>query len=359
MNILVLTSSNDSFNSVRPELEIFISLAKAKHRVTIMTQQENPYAAKFKEHGIDVIDTDYKKKISLKTILNIKKVINEKYISIVYATNSKAISNAIFATLFMDVKLIVYRGTTGGLYRHDIGAYLNALNPRVDGVVCVSKAVENHVKKQVFGEGKKIVTIYKGHNEAWYDQAPANLEEFGTNRGNFNVAFVANVREHKGLIYVIKAAYKLADIKDLHILLIGKDISEEPYISEIKNSGMIERIHVTGYRSDVPQIIAACDVLIHASIRKEGLPRVILESLASGTPVIASANESSLEIIEDGVNGFIVPIKDADAIAQKLRELHDSPTLLSNITSHAKDIINEKFSHHETVKNYIEYFESL
>lgn len=128
----------------------------------------------------------------------------------------------------MDVKLIVYRGTTGGLYRHDIGAYLNALNPRVDGVVCVSKAVENHVKKQVFGEGKKIVTIQKGHNGKHgmiklHLQIWKSLEQ----TGNFNVAFCSECkREHKGLIYVIKAAYKLADIKDLHILLIGKDISK-------------------------------------------------------------------------------------------------------------------------------------
>jgi glycosyltransferase involved in cell wall biosynthesis len=359
MNILVLTSSSDSFNSIRPELEIFISLAKAGHKITLMTQKESAYSARFKEFGIDVIEAEYRKKISFKTISDIRRVIKEKYISIVYATNSKAISNAIFATLFSDVKLVVYRGTTGGLYRHDLGSYLNALNPRVDGVVCVSKAVENHVKKQVFGNTKKIVTIYKGHDVSWYDEKPSNLEDFGTSENNFNVAFVANVREHKGLIYVVKAAHELADIKNLHILLIGKDISQEPYLSEIENSGMKERIHVTGYRSDVPQIIAACDVLIHASTRKEGLPRVILESLASGTPVIASANESSLEIIEDGINGFIVPIKDAKAIAKKIRVLCNSSEILKNVTDHAKDVINSKFSHNETAKKYIQYFESL
>lgn len=359
MNILILTSSSDSFNSIRPELEIFVSLAKAGHKITIMTQKENAYSARFKECDIDVIDAEYKKKISLKTILNIRRVIKEKYISIVYATNSKSISNAIFATIGTDVKLVVYRGTTGGLYRHDLGSYINVLNPRVDGIVCVSKAVENHVRKQVFCDSKKVVTIYKGHDVSWYDQEPANLEEFGTNKENFNVAFVANVREHKGLIYVVKAAHELSDLKNLHILLIGKDISQEPYLSEIKNSGMSERIHVTGYRSDVPSIIGACDVLIHASTRKEGLPRVILESLASGTPVIASANESSLEIIEDGVNGFIVPIKDASAIAQKIRVLYNSPEVLKDLTDHAKDVIDGKFSHANTAKEYIRFFESI
>ncbi|PNV82227.1 MAG: glycosyl transferase family 1 [Sulfurimonas sp.] len=359
MNLLVLTVTNDSFNSVRPELEIYVSLAKAGHTVTLISEKESQYAPRLQESGIEVIDAKYRKKIDLKLISLIKKVIKDKNIEIVYATNSRAISNAIFACMGSDVKLVTYRGTTGGLYRHDPSSYLNALNPRVDGVVCVSEAVTQHVKKQVFSRNKKVVTIYKGHDTSWYNQTPAALEEFKTTKENFNVAFVANVRPHKGLIYVVKAAHELADIKDLHILLIGDKISQEPYLSEIKKSGMSERIHVTGHRKDVPQIIAACDVLIHASTRKEGLPRVILESLASGTTVIASANESSLEIIQDGTNGFIVPIKDASAIAKKIRELHNSKELLERVTSHAKDIINDKLSHKTTAKKYIEYFESL
>lgn len=359
MNILVLTSSNDSFNSVRPELEIYVSLAKAGHNITLISEKESAYAPRFQEYGIEIIDARYKKKIDLKLISLIKKVMKEKNIEILYATNSRAISNAAFACIGTDVKLVTYRGTTGGLYRHDPSSYLNALNPRVDGVICVSEAVTKHVKKQVFSKNKKIMTIYKGHDTSWYNQNPADLEEFGTTKENFNVAFVANVRPHKGLIYVVKAAHELADLKNLHILLIGDKISQEPYLSEIKNSGMSERIHITGHRKDVPQIITACDVLIHASTRKEGLPRVILESLASSTPVIASANESSLEIIEDGVNGFIVPIKDASSIAKKIRELHDNPTTLERLTTHAKDIIEDKLSHKTTAKKYIDYFKSL
>lgn len=361
MNILVFTSTGNlsTLNSQRPELEIYVSLAKNGHKVVLMAQDDGIYCKRLIEHGVEIIHALHSKKIDLKNILLAKKIIKEKKIDIVYATSSRGISNAIFASLCTDVKLVTYRGTTGGLYRHDPSSYLNALNPRVDGVICVSEAVERHVKKQIFSSSKKVVTIYKGHSISWYGQSPASLEEFGSKKENFNVAFVGNIRPHKGLIYVVKAAHELADIKDLHILLIGDKISQEPFLSEIKNSGMSERIHTTGYRSNVPEIVSACDVLIHASTRKEGLPRVILESLASGVPVIASANESSLEIIEDGVNGFIVPIKDAKAIAQKIRELHDSSETLQRLKDHSKNILNGKMSHETTVKEFINYFESL
>ncbi|MCF6310135.1 MAG: glycosyltransferase family 4 protein [Sulfurimonas sp.] len=359
MNILVLTSSNDSFNSVRPELEIYISLAKAGHNITMMTEEDSAYASRLTEHGIDIINTTHKKKISLTIIKKIKEIIKEKDIQIIYATGSRSIPNAVFASIGTEVKLVAYRGTTGGMYRHDPSSYLSILNPRIDGVVCVSQAVNNHVSKQVFGKSKKIVTIHKGHNLSWYNQTPLDLKEFGTNKDNFNIACVANARPHKGLIYLIKTAKELADIKELHILLIGNNISQEPYLSEIEESGMKERIHVTGFRSDVPQIIAACDILVHPSIRKEGLPRVILESLAGGTPVIASTIEGSMEIIDDGFNGYIAPIKDYKCIADRVKELYNSPEILKQLSDNCKYTIENKMSHKITAEKYIEYFESL
>ncbi len=359
MNLLVLTSTEGSYNSVRPEAEIYISLAKNGYNITIMTQSDGGYNSRFLEHNIEVIDTTYKKKIDFKIINRAKRAIEEKKIDIIYATNSKSISNAIFISLFTKVKLVTYRGTTGGLYRHDPSAYLNALNPRVDAVVCVSEAVKKHVSKQVFSSSKKIETIYKGHKKEWYNQGKKDLTEFNTNNNNFNIAFVANVRPHKGLIYLLEAAKELSDIQDIHILLIGKEISQEPYTSAIENSGMKNRIHSTGYRDDVPAIISSCDILVHASTRKEGLPRVILEALACDTPVIASSNETSLEIIEDSFNGFITPIKDSTAIAKKIKLIYDSPKLLKRLSDNCKSTINNKMSHEITVSKYIEFFNSL
>ncbi len=358
MNLLVLTSTKGSYNSLRPEAEIYVSLSKLGFNITIMTHGNGGYNSRFLEHGIKVINTSYDKKIDFKIIKQARKIIKEESIDIVYATNSKSISNATFACIGTKVKLVTYRGTTGGLYKHDISSYFNALHPRVNGVICVSQAVTKHVKKQVSSK-KKVQTIYKGHKLDWYNQNKIDLAEFGTNEKNFNIAFVANVRPHKGLIYVLEAAKELAGLKDIHILLIGENINQEPYTSAIEQSGMKERILMTGYRNDAPDIISACDVLVHASTRKEGLPRVILESLASGTPVIASDNESSLEIIQNGENGFITPIKHSSAIAQAIKKLHTSPQLLEELSKNCAKTIETTMAHKTTVNKYEEYFSSL
>ena len=359
MNLLILPGSGGSCNSIRPESEIFAGLAAAGNNVTVITDSENEYITRFTEHGIQVVTGLSGKKISLSNIKLIRRVIKENDIEIVYATNSRNIPNAAFAALGKKVKLAVYRGTTGGLYRRDPGTYLAVLHPRVDGVVCVSHAVEKYVKKRIWKRTvDNVVTIYKGHDLSWYTNPEADLTAFGTGKDNFNVACVANARIHKGLIYVVKAAKELADLKNLHILLVGKNISTEPYVSEIDKSGMKDRIHLTGYRNDAPEVIAACDVLVLPSLR-EGLPRVILESLAYKTPVITSANEGSMEIIDDGVNGYVVPLRDAGGIAEKVRHLYDNPDVLKKLSDNSQDKIKNEFSSELTVKKYEEYFQSL
>ena len=359
MNILVCTSSNSSANSIRPELEIYISMAKAGHNITIITHHHEQYTPRFRQYGIEVIEQPIIKKISLDSIRLIRQTIHKKSIQIVYATNSKAIPNSAFACIGLPVKLVTYRGTASGLYWHDPSNYLGALNPRIDGVVCVSKYVYDFISKIPMLKNKNIITIYKGHDLSWYDNKAADLTEFGIDKKAFTAICVINSRPHKGVDIALKAADFLADIENFHLILVGNGTEKEPYNSLLNNNKMKSRIHVAGYRQDAPELIAASDVLIQPSTSGEGLPRVILESLAYGTPVIASANKGSMEIIDDGVNGSIVPIRNPQAIADQIRKLINTPDILKMYTTNSKDKIKNVMSHNLTVKSYIAYFESL
>lgn len=359
MNILVCTSSNSSYNSIRPELEIYISMANAGHNVTIITHKNALYNARLMENSIEVIEKPVIKKLSISSILLIRRVIKKNKIDIVFATNSKSIPNAAFACIGLDVKCVAYRGTVSGLYWHDPGNYLGILNPRIDGVVCVSKYVYNYVASRPLLKNKNVIAIYKGHDLSWYNKKAADLSEFGINKNDFTAICVINSRPHKGLHIILEATKKLSDLENFHLLLVGNGADKEPYKSLLESSPMKQRIHVAGYRDDAPELIAASDTLVQPSISGEGLPRVILESLAYKTPVITSANEGSMEIITDGENGLVVPIKDPDALADSIRKLHNDPELLATLKSNSQNILKNEMSHRVTVENFIKYFESL
>ena len=110
---------SSDLNSLRPEAAIFIELARQGHQVTIMTQGESEHVSKLEECGIRVVDGYPKRKICFDTIKKIRHELKTYDYDICYAFNSKTIPNAAFACIGFNVKLVVYRGTTGGLYRHD------------------------------------------------------------------------------------------------------------------------------------------------------------------------------------------------------------------------------------------------
>jgi len=359
MNILACTSGNSSFNSLRPEYEIYIGLAKAGHNVTIITHKNQDYRQRFLDHNIKLIEQPITKKISLSSIKLIRKTIKEQSINIVFATNSKSIPNSVVACLGLNVKLVVYRGTASGLYWHDPGNYLSILNPRVNGIICVSEYVYDYVSSLKVLKNKSIVSIYKGHDLSWYNKQPANLSEFGINENDFTAICVTNARPHKGIDIALKATNLLADLENFHLILVGNGLDKEPYKSLYENSKMKHRIHLAGYRNNAPELISASSILIQPSTSGEGLPRVILESLAYNTPVVASANPGSMEIIDNGKNGYIVPIADYNALAQSVRSLYKSPDTLKKLSANSKIIFENKMSHDITVEKYIDYFNAL
>jgi len=181
----------------------------------------------------------------------------------VYATNSKSIPNSAFACIGLKVKLVAYRGTASGLYLHDPSNYLGLFNPRIDGIISVSKYVHNFVSSKKILKNKSLIHIYKGHDLSWYTKKPADLREFGISEANFTVVCVINSRPHKGLDIMLKAANQLADLKNVHLLLVGNGTEKEPYASLINNNKMKDNIHVAGYRKDAHTCIEDQQLTVH------------------------------------------------------------------------------------------------
>ncbi|RHW77667.1 glycosyltransferase family 4 protein [Colwellia sp. RSH04] len=363
MKILVIPNRGRSYNAVRPEAECYISLAQAGHDVTVMTCDSNAYFDEYKKAPLKLVELNSLKKYSWVVIKQVHQYIKKHNIDIVYATESNGIPNAAFGCIGTKAKMIAYRGTTGGMYKTDPSNYLCTLHPRINGYIGVSNAVTKTIKEKVrTGIKNTVQTIYKGHSLCWYQDKPTELSSLSPKlepeNNKFTVLCIGSPRPYKGMHYMLDAMKELNDLTDLHLVLVGDNFDCEPYASQVTATGMAEQIIQTGFRSDVPQIAAACDVLILPSER-EGLPRVVLESLANATPVITSANEGAMEIIEEGQNGYIVPIGDGKAIADKIRFLYNNPAIKKQLSEGAVDTIKTKMSHEETVKQMAAFFQRI
>ncbi|WP_297475173.1 glycosyltransferase family 4 protein [uncultured Photobacterium sp.] len=356
MKILVASSYNHAWNSVRPEAEMFIQMVKQGHQVTVATQGDADYVARFRDHGITVIDCYPTKKICPKTIRTLHHELKTGKYDICYGFNSKTIPNAAFACIGTKAKMITYRGTTGGLYRHDPTAYLTHLHPKVQGVICVSNAVRDDVRQHVLCNPDNVVTIYKGHQLAWYNVAPTTRASFNLTDDDIIAVCAAHVRPSKGISVLIEATHHIKN-PNFHLLLIGSGF--EPHFDEIKQSPMAERIHIIGHRQDVPSIMAMADFQVQPSISGEGLPRTIIEAMANGTTSVVTTTGGSPELVDDGKTGYVVPVGNAAAFAAAMNKLINDKNKIQQFSLAAKEKLDHEFNATETVRNHIAYFNHI
>jgi N,N'-diacetylbacillosaminyl-diphospho-undecaprenol alpha-1,3-N-acetylgalactosaminyltransferase len=118
-----------------------------------------------------------------------------------------------------------------------------------------------------------------------------------------------------------------------------------------------ERFTMLGYQPNATEYIKASNLLILPSIH-EGLPLVVIEAMAVGTPVIATNIYGIPELIEDGVNGKLVPIKDSKSIANAIEFIYDNPAV-KEIFVEASVKKARFFSIERMVKEYEELFSKL
>ncbi|MFW6101616.1 MAG: glycosyltransferase, partial [Bacteroidota bacterium] len=200
--ILIISSYTGPMVSTRPEAEMVLRLKKLGMEIDVMSNPQSYYADLFREHGIHLYPYRPKRKISLREIRYIRKVLQEGSYDIVHVFNNKAVTNAVFASRKLPVKLITYRGYTGHLLWYKPTSYISHLHPKVSKITCVSDGVKKHVQKQLFINKNKAVTIYKGHDPEWYgDVQPYSRKYMGIPEDAFVVGCVANARPMKGIPY--------------------------------------------------------------------------------------------------------------------------------------------------------------
>ncbi len=358
IRLLCISSHDDSLNSVRPEAEMFIGLVKKGVEVTVMTEGDSVYAAQMKNAEVRIIDFAPRKKFSLSAIRFIRSELQSGNYDFLYAFNNKAITNANFAAAGLPVKVITYRGQTGNIYRWDPTCYLTHLNPGVSLVICVADAVRIDLQAQ-HPHPERVVTVYKGHDLTWYQDKPADLGEFGIPPDAFVVACVANNRPRKGLPILLEASHRLSKIPNLHFLLIGGGMDDPALQHAIELSPMGERIHCAGYRQDAPSLIAACQASVLPSLKREGLPKTVIESMVYGVAPIVTDTGGSAELIEHEKSGIIIRPGNPDDISEAIEFLAQNPGKRVTMGDNARDRINSHFNVNQSIEQTLGHLQRL
>jgi glycosyltransferase involved in cell wall biosynthesis len=163
----------------------------------------------------------------------------------------------------------------------------------------------------------------------------------------FQVSYLGQVGPDKGLLYLL-AAWKKLGLKDATLVLAGRNIPN--VMAWIRDIGG-DNIKPMGWVDDKAKIYDECSVYVQPSVT-EGFGIEILESMSYGRPVIASVGAGASEIVDDGINGFTVPIRNVDAIAERIKWCYDNRDKLKEMGDNGRKKA-QKFSWDTIREEYI------
>ena len=159
--------------------------------------------------------------------------------------------------------------------------------------------------------------------------------------------------------FIALANKVLAERDDVTFLVVGKGLYYDRYKD---TTGPKNRLRFIGFRADVEPLMAMTNVSILYSnykFHQEGVSNSIMESMAFGTPVIATDGGGSPEIIENGVNGYLVKENNIEESSRMLCDLLDNPSALKLMGENAKSTIQQKFLLNIMVENYLNLYKRL
>ena len=172
------------------------------------------------------------------------------------------------------------------------------------------------------GYRSRLVYLGNGVEDEWFD-VPAQPGR----RGPLNALFVGRLVREKGLIELLDAVESVPDVS-LTVaggqLISERDGAEAVVRERASRPGLAGRVRVLGSipKSRLRKEMAATDVVVLPSHR-EGVPRSLIEGLASGRPAIATDIRGCRELVDHGRNGYLVPVRDPGALAAALRMMRD------------------------------------
>lgn len=215
---------------------------------------------------------------------------------------------------------------------------------RAARLIAVSQAVASVVRDQAIFYNGQINVVPNG----------IDLAKFGTrgvdhSSARLHVAMLGELTPNKGQIEFIRAVEIVAaEIDNVDFIIAGRDNSTDgEYGRELKKlietSRFRDRIQLIESRIDVAQFLAGIDLFVSAS-RSEAFGLALVEAMAAGVPVVATATAGACEIISDGQTGHLVPMADVNAMAAAISHVLKSPGERQQLSESARQMVTESYS---------------
>ena len=280
--------------------------------------------AVFENTGIDLRFMDMSRlKVSvrsLETVRTLRKIIKEEQFDVIHAHKGNAVDLSWCATLGMNIPIVTNRGVNIPLNYFQSFKYRSR---KVNRIIAVSQAVKDVMVNSGRIPPGKVNVVYGSVDTDRFDPSISSTlrNELSIGKDKQIIGFVGNPNPRKGLAYLIEAFVSRVAQKFPETVLVLLGISASDLDLHNVPGTLREHMYPVGFRHDVPNCMAAFDVFAFPGIHGEGLTGTVREAAAMRLPIVTTDEAGNRELIQDGINGLVVPKKDTQKLADALISL--------------------------------------
>jgi N,N'-diacetylbacillosaminyl-diphospho-undecaprenol alpha-1,3-N-acetylgalactosaminyltransferase len=227
--------------------------------------------------------------------------------------------------------------------------------------------LEFFLKKKIIIKRKAELIMGSGVDCNYFQKERADISEaeaikrqLGLN-GEILVVMISRLLWQKGVREFVGASEKLRN-SQIKFVLVGPIDKENPdfvpskNISEWEEKGLIQYL---GERKDIREVLFASDIFVLPSYYQEGVPKVLLEAASMEKPLVAADNVGIREVIEEGINGFLVRPKKSQDLSEAILKLAENPGLRQRFGQTGRQKILQQFSDEIVINKTREIYDSL
>lgn len=231
-----------------------------------------------------------------------------------------------------------------------------------DYVIAVAAAAKKNLLDTGVPAGK-ISVVYNGVSEVDSlsgEQCLYFKTKFGINPQDTLIGIAARLTEVKGHEYFIEAAEIVAKkYKNVRFLIAGTGEYEKKLRRLVKEKSLQDIVLFLGFVEEMDEFMNVIDIQVNASFGTEAASLSLMEGMSLGKPAVVSDFGGNPELISNGENGFVVPQKDGNAIAEKILLLLEDKQLYSDMSENCKEVFKRRFRLQIMVENIQNIYESL
>ena len=320
------------------------------------------------KYGIKVHTFKFGRYFTPASLYRLNKLIRKNKFDLIHAESSKDLWLIVPSLRLTSCKTPLVMTKHVGSFINKKDFFHRWIYKRVNVALAISRVIKSNLLQTTPLDEARVLLLYDSIDTERFNPAKVKgkmiRKEFGISDDELLIGMSGRFSPGKGHEEFISAAkYLIEKYSNLKFLIVGEPSrGEDSYAADIKilaaEHGLIDKIIFTGYRADVPQVIAAMDIFAFPS-HAEAFGMALAEAMSMGKPSVCSNSDGVLEIAVDGVTSYLFKNKNAKDLANKIELLINSPAKRKEFGEAARKRVIDLFNINKFTKELLSIYDSL